>query len=114
MTEIARIWHGATAASRADEYLDYINKTGVCEISATPGNLGVLVLKRIQNDVAEFTFVSFWKSFESIAQFAGPDIQKAVYYPKDKEFLIKLEPQVQHFEVSIHKPLHLSGKTDQK
>jgi hypothetical protein len=26
---IARIWHGVTAAAKSEEYLDYLNETGV-------------------------------------------------------------------------------------
>jgi heme-degrading monooxygenase HmoA len=112
MTHIARIWSGSCEASRAEEYLEYLDKTGVADTTSTPGNLGVLVLKRIQNDVADFTFISFWKSLEAITQFAGPDIQRAVYYPEDKDFLLKLDPEVQHFEVAISKRLHLFGEVE--
>lgn len=34
--------------------------------------------------------------------FAGSDIARAVYFPKDKEFLIQLEPSVNHYEVLVH------------
>ena len=39
---IARTWHGVTEASKADEYVDYLNKTGIPEYHLTPGNLGVI------------------------------------------------------------------------
>lgn len=35
---IARIWHGITPASKADEYVEYINKTGIRDYRATAGN----------------------------------------------------------------------------
>jgi hypothetical protein len=28
---IARIWHGTTRTEKADEYLEYLNKTGIPE-----------------------------------------------------------------------------------
>ena len=34
---IARMWHGVTAAERADEYLDYLNETGVPDYRETEG-----------------------------------------------------------------------------
>ena len=34
---IARIWHGRTAAAKSDEYLDYLNRTGVPDYRATQG-----------------------------------------------------------------------------
>ena len=96
---IARVWHGVTPAARADEYTAYLDLTGVHECRATPGNRGVYVLRRIQHDRAEFTFVSLWESFDAIRRFAGEDYEKARYFPEDREFLIELEPFVEHFEV---------------
>jgi heme-degrading monooxygenase HmoA len=96
---IARIWHGVTSAARAAEYADYLDRTGVRDCRATPGNRGVYVLRRIQNDRAEFTFVSLWESLDAIRRFAGEDYEKARYYPEDRDFLIELEPFVEHFDV---------------
>jgi hypothetical protein len=35
----------------------------------------------------------------SVRRFAGPDADKAVYYPEDKEYLLELEPAVAHYDV---------------
>ena len=45
---IARIWHGEVAPERADEYLDYLERTGVPDYRATEGNRGVYVLRRLE------------------------------------------------------------------
>jgi len=96
---IARIWHGVTDATRADEYADYLERTGARDCRATPGNRGVYVLRRIKQDRAEFTFMSLWDSFDAIRRFAGEDYEKAHYYPEDRDFLVELEPFVDHYEV---------------
>ena len=96
---IARIWHGVTAAARADEYLDYLDRTGVPDYQATRGNRGVYVLRRIEGEQAHFLTLSFWESIEAIKGFAGPDPERARYYPEDKEFLLGFEPAVEHYEV---------------
>jgi len=96
---IARTWHGMTPASKADEYIDYLNKTGVPEYRATQGNLGVYLLRRIEGNVAHFLLLTLWESEEAIKRFAGSDIEKAKYYPEDKQFLLELEPTVTHYEV---------------
>jgi heme-degrading monooxygenase HmoA len=98
---IARIWRGLTEAAKADEYLDYVRATGVKEIRATVGNRDVRILRRIVDGRAEFLFISFWESLDSIRAFAGADIEKAVYYPEDKEYLLELEPTVAHYEVAV-------------
>jgi len=96
---IARMWHGVTAAERADEYLDYLNETGVPDYRETEGNRGVYVLRRIEDDRAHFLTVSFWGSIEEVKAFAGQDPEKARYYPEDEEFLLEFEPQVKHYDV---------------
>ena len=65
---IARMWHGVTAAERADEYLDYLNETGVPDYRETEGNRGVYVLRRIEGDKAHFLTVSFWGSIEEVTR----------------------------------------------
>ena len=98
---IARIWHGVTAAEKAEEYLDYLNETGVPDYRATEGNRGVYVLRKIEGDRAHFLTVSFWGSIEEIKRFAGPDPERAKYYPKDEKFLLDFEPTVGHYEVVV-------------
>ena len=78
---IARIWHGITAAAKADAYLDYLNQTGVPDYQATTGNRGVYVLRRIEGNVAHFTLISLWDSMAAIEQFAGSEPEQARYYP---------------------------------
>lgn len=98
---IARIWHGVTAAAKADQYLDYLNKTGLPGYRATEGNRGVYLLRRVEGDLAHFLTLTFWDSKEAITEFAGEDIEKARYYPEDAAFLIELEPMVTHYEVLV-------------
>lgn len=96
---IARIWHGITPNSKADEYVEFLNKTGVKDYRATEGNLGAYVLRRIEGEQAHFLTLTFWDSVESIKNFAGEDYEKARYYPEDKDFLLEFEEKVTHFEV---------------
>lgn len=96
---IARIWRGVTAAERADEYLAYLERTGVSACRATEGNLGVRVHRRVDGGTAEFLFVSIWESYDAIRRFAGDDYERAVYYPEDQAFLLELEPNVAHYDV---------------
>jgi len=96
---IARIWRGVTPESKSKEYLDYMMETGVKGCRATEGNRGVYILQKVHGERADFLFISLWESFDAIRRFAGADIEKAVYYPKDREFLLELEPNVVHYEV---------------
>jgi heme-degrading monooxygenase HmoA len=96
---IARTWRGATKAKDGEAYLEYLHRTGFAEYRKTPGNRGVLGLRRTVNDRAEFLLVSLWESEEAIRQFAGDDIEKAVFYPEDERFLVDREDRVSHYEV---------------
>jgi heme-degrading monooxygenase HmoA len=85
---------------RGDAYLDYLNRTGVPDYRATPGNRGVQVLRRTEGGRTHFLLVSLWESWDAIRAFAGDDVERARYYPVDEEFLLELEPRVTHYEVA--------------
>jgi len=102
---IARTWQGVVPEAKSDQYFEYIKKTGVSDIQKTEGNKGVFVLRRNEDGKSYFFMVSFWDSLQSIGKFAGDDIQKAYYYPEDKDYLIELEPFVTHFEVVAAPPI---------
>jgi heme-degrading monooxygenase HmoA len=97
---IARTWWGATRAADADAYLDYLNATGLTAYRATPGNRGVLALRRIEGDRAEFLLLTLWDSEDAIRRFAGDDIGRAVFYPEDERFLVARDERVNHYEVA--------------
>lgn len=101
---ITRIWHGVTPASKADQYIEFLNATGVRDYQATEGNLGVYILRRIEGDQAHFLTVTFWDSLEAIKRFAGDDYEKARYYPEDNDFLLEFEESVTHYEVLFGAP----------
>ena len=96
---IARTWRGATKAQDAETYLEYLHRTGFAEYRKTAGNRGVLGLRRIVKDRAEFLLISLWDSKEAIQRFAGDDIEKAVFYPEDERFLVERDDHVSHYEV---------------
>ncbi len=96
---IARIWHGAVPIALAGAYERYVTETGVRSARGTPGNRGVLVLRHDEGARTDFLFTSFWESAAAVRRFAGPQPERAVYYPRDPEFLLELEPCVTHYEV---------------
>jgi heme-degrading monooxygenase HmoA len=96
---VARVWRGATSAADADAYLAYLHRTGIAEYRQTPGNRGVLVLRRILGDKAEFVLVTLWESEEAIRRFAGDHPETAVFYPEDDRFLLERGERVDHFSV---------------
>jgi heme-degrading monooxygenase HmoA len=98
---IARTWRGWTSADDAERYAQYVDETGVQGLAGTDGNRGVYILRRIEGDRAEFVVLSLWDSLEAIKAFAGEDIEKAVFYPQDDDFLVEREWTCVHYEVPV-------------
>jgi heme-degrading monooxygenase HmoA len=101
---IARLWRGAVRAGQGDAYAAYLDRTGATDCRATQGNRGVLVLRHDGPDWTEFVFISLWESMDAIRRFAGDDVERARYYPEDRNYLLSLEPAVQHYDVSTTLP----------
>lgn len=94
-----RTWRGWTRTEDTEAYAAYILDTGIAQYKATPGNLGAWLVSRPAGDRSEFVTVSLWESRESIVGFAGDDIERAVFYPEDDNYLVDRETSVKHFSV---------------
>jgi heme-degrading monooxygenase HmoA len=67
---------------------------------STPGNRGAWILRHDEGDRTEFITLTFWDSLEAIRGFAGDDIESAVFYPEDDDFLVERETHVTHWKIS--------------
>ena len=97
---IARIWRGRTNADRSDEYLAFLEGTGLADYRHTEGNRGVVVLRREAEGAAEFTILTLWDSMDAIRRFAGDEPERARYYSEDPQFLLEMAPFVEHHEIA--------------
>ena len=96
---IARTWRGWTRREDADAYVEYLERTGIPEYRATPGNRGAWILRHDEGERTEFVTLSFWESLEAVKGFAGEDVEVAVFYPEDERFLVERELTVSHYEL---------------
>jgi heme-degrading monooxygenase HmoA len=96
---IARLWLGETAAEDADRYVAYMRETGLADYGASEGFLQGWMLRRTAGDRTAFLMVTLWDSMASIEGFAGPDPERAVYYPQDDAYLLHKSRHVDHYEV---------------
>ena len=95
------MWRGWVNTDRASEYVDYIARTGLAGYRQTPGNLGAEMWTRDLGDGrTEVTTLSWWESVDDIRGFAGDQIDRAVFYPEDDEYLIDRETKVTHHQVA--------------
>lgn len=98
---VMRSWTGWIAPETRTAYAGYLERTGLADYRATPGNLGaVTVFRDLPDGRCEVRTISFWRSYAHIEAFAGEDIDLAVFYPEDDTFLIDRELIVAHFEVA--------------
>jgi hypothetical protein len=49
----------------------------------------------------EFQVISYWDSLGSIHAHAGADIPRTHDLPRDKEFLVGMEPQVRNYALEV-------------
>jgi heme-degrading monooxygenase HmoA len=59
---IARIWHGVTAAAKANECVEYLKVSELSDYAKTDGNRGVYLLRRVAGNEAHFLTLTFWDS----------------------------------------------------
>ena len=103
---VARVWHGVVPAAKAEGYGTYLSDSdrGVRDYQRVEGNRGAYLLRRLQGDRAHFLLISLWDSREAIEGYAGPDIDRAQYFPYDHECLLEPESSVAHYDVLVATP----------
>ena len=98
---ILRRWTGRIRTADEAEYAAYIAGTGGEAYAMTPGNIGwQMVFRGLGDGTSEVATLSWWTDFDAIRAFAGPEPERAVYYPEDDRFLLDRPPGVDHFRVA--------------
>ncbi len=102
---IARVWHGKTPREKADAYEAYLS-SAIQKFPTIHGNLGYQLLRIDRgpdgDKYTEFQVVSYWESLDAIHAYAGADIRRTHDLPRDKEFLVDMEPFVRNYEVRVN------------
>ena len=95
---VVRVWRGVIRTQERDEYVEYVERTGMAQYRSTPGNLDAWILTRDLGDgTSEILTVSRWESMNAVRSFAGPDVDQAVYYPEDDDYLVDRDETVRHY-----------------
>ena len=102
---ILRKWTGRIRSADGPAYVRYVLETGAADYARTPGNLGFQVLLRELGDAtSEVTTLSWWRTLDAVVAFAGPDFDRARYYPGDERFLLDRPAHVEHHRVAFAAP----------
>ena len=101
---IARAWHGKTPREKADAYERYL-AGAITKFPSIPGNLGYQLMRLDGGPdgegFTEFQVISYWESLEAIRAYAGEDVRRTHDLPRDKEFLVGMEPFVRNYELRV-------------
>src|SRR5437016_8195040 len=93
---IARIWRGRTRESDQNTYFEYLQRTGLKDYASTPGNRGVLVLRRVYEGKAEFTLISLWDWWDASKAFAVCEYGLSGDDPEGKSGVLELDLTSMH------------------
>jgi len=98
---IARVWQGVVPLAKADAYGRFLadSERGVGDYRRLPGNRGALLLRHDEGDRTRFLLISLWESRRAVEGYAGKEIERAQYFPFDRECLLDPDPFVPHYEV---------------
>lgn len=94
-----REWKCTCPKETEKSFIQYLDETGVKDTQAIESCVGYQVLRRNLKDGIEITFISFWETLESMKEYAGANLYKAVLYPDDDKYCIKSDPEVKVYEV---------------
>ncbi len=101
---IGRTWHGKTPRGKADEYERYLT-AAVTKFPSIPGNLGYQVFRLDGGPdgdaYTEFQVISYWESLDAVRAYAGDDVRRTHDLPRDREFLVDMEPLVRNYELRV-------------
>ena len=99
---IARIWHGWTKPADATAYEKLLRDEIFPSIAARKieGYRGAELFVRETGDEVEFVTQLRFDSMNAVTEFAGPDANKPVIFPKAKALITRME-QARHYRVAI-------------
>jgi antibiotic biosynthesis monooxygenase (ABM) superfamily enzyme len=100
---IARIWHGWTKLEKAKAYEDMLRGEIFPRIAARniEGYRGAELFIREDGDEVEFVTLLRFDSMDAVKEFAGPDEDKPVIYPKAEALLTRMDERSRHYRIAI-------------
>ncbi|HWB28058.1 MAG TPA: hypothetical protein VG738_21445 [Chitinophagaceae bacterium] len=101
----ARIWHGYTIRTNAEEY-ETLLKTEIfpgIESKHLTGFKSIQLLKRVLTNEVEFITIMLFTSLNDIKAFTGDDYETAYVPAKARAILLHFDERAQHYEIEEHR-----------
>ena len=96
---VARVWRGWTTAQNAESYEKLLREVVYPGLETINGYRGGYILRDDGKDETEFVTVNLFESLDAVKAFAGPDYKAAVFEPKARRLLSRIEPNARHYDV---------------
>lgn len=99
---IARIWHGWTKAAHAKAYEKLLRDEIFPGIAAQKieGYRGAELFVHEDGNEVEFVTLLRFDSMDAVKEFAGPETDKPVIFPKAEALITRME-QARHYRLAI-------------
>jgi len=96
---IIQIWQAITPIANMATYQTLLIEKAFPFYQVAEGNMGVYLCREINNQLANFLFLSLWSSREALSQFRGPRIETIARSPEEKNLLLAFESMARNYEV---------------
>lgn len=96
-----RRWSAHTTEALLTKYLNHFSKNVLPELRRVEGYLGATLSIRHAGDEVEILVESFWRSLDSVRNFAGPDLEAAVVAPEAAALLTDFDRRVRHYDLTV-------------
>lgn len=94
---ISREWTCELKPGKNSEYENFLKEEIIPELSQIKGFRRANIKKTVLGN--EYKFTSEWQDLESIKEFAGDDISKAVVKEKAQQMMVRFDKEVKHYEI---------------
>jgi hypothetical protein len=98
---IARVWSAQTTPARAPAYVAHVRTQVLPRLRMVDGYGGAMLLERALPGAVEVIVLTFWRSVDSIRDFAGDDLEGAVVAEEAVVLLTPFDRRVRHYEVAV-------------
>lgn len=98
---IARIWTARTTRTQAPAYAEHLRAHVFAGLGGIDGFVRALLLQRDVAEDVEVQVITFWRSFDAIRAFAGPDAGAAVVTETAAALLTDYDRRAKHFHVVL-------------
>src|SRR5690242_14693142 len=98
---IGRMWRGWTSSDQADGYEAVFRDVVLPELRDVAGCRGAYLLRRDDEEGAEFVTLTLFDSLDAVRAFAGEHYQTAVISDEARAVLRDFETTARHFTIIV-------------